>query len=89
MICRWQMGMLLIKVKSMITKGNNMKSMMMLGAVIAAAMMMTTGCANCHKGGACTKPAAMTCDGGCCKDATTCAKCCTDAAGCAKCCHKS
>lgn len=66
-----------------------MKTLMILAAVFAAGLMMTTGCASC-KDGSCSKPAtAMKCDGGCCKDSVTCAKCCTDAAGCAKCCKKS
>jgi len=60
--------------------------MMILAAVFAAGILMTTGCATCcKKEGA--KPA-MACGGGCCKDAATCAKCCTDATGCAKCCKK-
>jgi hypothetical protein len=64
-----------------------MKSLMILAAVFAAGLMLTTGCSTC-KNGSCAKPA-MACDGSCCKDGATCAKCCTDAAGCAKCCHKS
>ena len=65
-----------------------MKSMMILAAVFAAGLMMTTGCANCCKDkGSCAKPAAA-CTGACCADKATCAKCCTDAAGCAKCCKK-
>ena len=63
-----------------------MKSLMILAAVCAAAMLMTTGCATC-KDKSCCKPA-VKCDGSCCKDPATCAKCCTDAAGCAKCCKK-
>ena len=61
--------------------------MMILAAVFAAGILMTTGCSTCCKK-ASAKPA-MACDGSCCKDGATCAKCCTDAAGCAKCCHKS
>ena len=61
-----------------------MKTMMILTAVFAAGMLMTTGC----KTGTCAKPA-MACDGSCCSDHATCMKCCKDAAGCAKCCHKS
>ena len=65
-----------------------MKSMMILAAVFAAGMLMTTGCSTCcHKDKSCTKPA-MACDGSCCKDGAACAKCCKDAAGCAKCCKK-
>ena len=66
-----------------------MKTMMLLAAVFAAGMMMTTGCVHC-KDGSCSKPAAahMKCDGSCCSDHATCMKCCTDAAGCAKCCKK-
>ena len=66
-----------------------MKSMLILTAVFAAGILMTTGCSStsCHKEGTCTKPA-MKCDGGCCKEAAACAKCCKDAAGCAKCCKK-
>ena len=66
---------------------NNMKSMMTLVAVFAAALMMTTGCKTCCKSES-AKPA-MACDGSCCTDHATCTKCCKDAAGCAKCCHKS
>ena len=62
-----------------------MKTMMILAAVFAAGMLLTTGCKSCNS---CVKPA-MACNGSCCSDHTTCAKCCTDAAGCAKCCHKS
>ena len=66
-----------------------MKTMMILAAVFAAGILMTTGCSStsCHKKDACTKPA-MKCDGGCCKDPAACAKCCKDATGCAKCCKK-
>lgn len=65
-----------------------MKTIMMLAAVLATGVLLTTGCSTCcHKDDACCKPAAK-CDGGCCKDPATCAKCCTDAAGCAKCCKK-
>ena len=64
-----------------------MKSLMILAAVCATAVLMTTGCATCHKDGACCKPA-VKCDGSCCKDPATCAKCCKDEAGCAKCCKK-
>ena len=60
-----------------------MKTMMILTAVFAAGMLMTTGC---KTGGA---KSAMACDGSCCSDHATCIKCCKDAAGCAKCCHKS
>ena len=45
---------------------------MILAAVFAAGILMTTGCAHCHKG-TCCKPA-MKCDGSCCKDGATCAK---------------
>ena len=67
-----------------------MKTMLILTAVFAAGILMTTGCSStscCKNEGACTKPA-MKCDGGCCKDPAACAKCCADAAGCAKCCKK-
>jgi|GEM_PF-1194817 len=65
-----------------------MKTMLILAAVIAAAVLMTTsGCSTCQSG-YCCKPAASACTGTCCKDPAICAKCCTDAAGCAKCCKK-
>ncbi len=64
-------------------KVNSMKTMMILAAVFAAGILMTTGCKTA------SAKSDMACDGGCCKDSATCAKCCTDAAGCAKCCHKS
>ena len=64
-----------------------MKTIMMLAAVLATGVLLTTGCSTCKSGDSCCKPAAK-CDGGCCKDPATCAKCCTDAAGCAKCCKK-
>jgi hypothetical protein len=66
-----------------------MKTMMILAAVCAAAMLTTTGCKCC---GHCDKDStktAMSCDGSCCKDHDTCVKCCKDEAGCQKCCHKS
>ena len=63
--------------------------MMILAAVFAAGILLTTGCSStcCHKDGTCAKPAAA-CTGACCADKATCAKCCGDAAGCAKCCKK-
>ncbi len=64
-----------------------MKTTMILAAVFAVALLMTTGCA-CCKSGASTKTATA-CDGSCCSDHATCTKCCTDTAGCAKCCKKS
>lgn len=67
-----------------------MKTMMILAAVFAAGILMTTGCSStcCKNEGACTKPAASACTGACCSDPATCAKCCKDEAGCAKCCKK-
>ncbi len=65
-----------------------MKTMMILAAVFAAGILMTTGCSTCcHKDSACCQPA-VKCDGTCCKDAATCAKCCKDEAGCKQCCKK-
>jgi hypothetical protein len=64
-----------------------MKTMMILAAVFAAGILMTTGCST-SKSASNAKPATA-CDGSCCKDSAACAKCCTDAAGCAKCCKKS
>lgn len=63
-----------------------MKSMIILAAVFAAGLMMSTGCSTCCKSD--TAKSAMKCDGSCCKDSATCAACCKDAAGCAVCCKK-
>jgi hypothetical protein len=58
-----------------------MKTMLMLAAVLATSLFLTTGCAS--------NKSVAGCDGGCCKDPAKCAACCGDAAGCAKCCKKS
>jgi hypothetical protein len=60
-----------------------MKTMMIMAAVFAAGILMTTGCKTAED------KSGMACNGSCCSDHATCTKCCTDAAGCAKCCHKS
>jgi len=66
-----------------------MKTMMMLAAVFAVGVMMTTGCSTCCKKDGAETKTAMSCNGSCCKDAASCAKCCKDEAGCKKCCPKS
>ena len=87
-ICRWQAWMLLVIQPSTRKVTINMKNIMMLAAVAVTGIFLMTGCSTCcKKDGACST-AAMKCDGGCCKDAATCAKCCKDEAGCAKCCKK-
>jgi hypothetical protein len=69
-----------------------MKNLMLLAAVAAVSLLMTTGCGTCShcskKDASCGKPAAA-CTGACCSSHEDCAKCCKDADGCAKCCHKS
>ncbi len=66
-----------------------MRTMMILAAVFATGVLLTTGCSStcCGKHDSCKMPAAK-CDGSCCKDPATCTACCTNAAGCAACCKK-
>ena len=60
-----------------------MKTMMMIAALFATSLMMTTGCAT-HSGS--NSMAATKCNGSCCSDPAKCAACCGDKAGCEKCC---